>query len=454
MPNTIAETLSEHFVALTFDDVPETLIDDVSALTLDYLGVALAGSRTRSGEIASRFALDTGGVAEARLIGGRGDKVPALNAAFANAICSHSVELDDVDILALFHFSPPIMSAALAMAERVGASGRDYLTAAAAGCDMMARLSDATNPSLRDRGYHTTPTCGSFGATVAAGKLLGLNQAEMISALGLAGAQAAGLMEMYGPSMQKRFNPGPTARSGITAAIMAKYGFTGADTIFEGERGFCRAFSDEFDTDKLTVRLGKDFPVYIEYKPYSCARPIHNGIDCALDIRRQMGGDLGRVAAIRSIELRRHPSWAHYHLNAGPKTYHEAQVSILYSVGVALVEGAALLPQYKDDKLQDPDIIRLAQMIDVTPDDTLPRGVSCHMTVTTENGDTLTSQVDYPRGSIENPMTAEEMAAKLHLLADDVIGADSANALADAVRGLTGDVAIDQLMERTQATGS
>lgn len=186
----------------------------------------------------------------------RRGKVPAVHAAFANAIASHSIELDDVDGLALYHFSPPVISAALAVAERAGASGAAFLAAATAGCEMMARVSDATNPSLRDRAFHTTPAVGVFGAAVAA------------------------------------------ARNGVTAAIMAQLGFTGAATILDGERGFCRAFTDRYDPARLTEGLGTRFPMVFEYKAYSCARPIHNAIDCALAIRRDLAEP---TAAIRSM---------------------------------------------------------------------------------------------------------------------------------------------------------
>ena len=307
-------------------------IDDAKTLVLDYLGVAIAGSQTDSGRIGRRFVVETGGQPEATLIGD-GRRVPAVHAALANAISSHSVELDDVDVLALFHFSPPVVSAALAVAEREHSSGAEFIAAVAAGCEMMARASAATNPSLRDRGFHTTPTCGVFGATIAAARLLKLDRDATVSALGLAGAQASGLMEMYGPSMQKRFNPGPSARNGVTAALMARLGFTGAATIFDGERSFCRAFSDRFDIAELTKGLGRDFPVFMEFKPYSCARPIHNAIDCALNIRKELAEPLSQV---RAITVRRHPAWANYHQNAEPKTYHEAQVSLPYSVAVAL----------------------------------------------------------------------------------------------------------------------
>jgi 2-methylcitrate dehydratase PrpD len=431
MTEPAAVTLARHFSSLTIDRIPAKHLADARALIADWFGVALAGSRAGSGAIARRFAVETGGREEASLVNGGGARVPAVHAAFANAIASHSVELDDVDILALFHFSPPVVAAALAAAERAGSSGAELLTAVVAGCEAMARLSDATNPSLRDRGYHTTPAVGVFGAAVAAGLLFRLDEEAMTSALGLAGAQASGLMEMYGPSMQKRFNPGPAARNGVTSAVMAQLGFTGAATILDGQRGFCRAFSDQFDPAALTRGLGTEFPIFIEYKAYACARPIHNGIDCAIDIRRQMGA--ARVDGIRRITIRRHPAWAHYHQIPRPATHHEAQVSLNYSVAVALREGAALLPQYTDEKVHEPGILRLSEMVTVVPDDSLPRGVSCHMTVEAEDGAIFTSQVDHPRGSIANPMTPAEAAAKTHLLADPVIGAASVDRLLEQI---------------------
>jgi 2-methylcitrate dehydratase PrpD len=432
MSPTAAELLAEHFTNLRVADIPDALIADATTLTLDYLGVAFAGSATGSGRVAARFAVETGGAPESTIIGA-GARVPAVHAAFANAIASHSVELDDVDVLALFHFSPPVVSAALAVAERQRSSGEEFIAAVAAGCEMMARASAATNPSLRDRGYHTTPVCGVFGATIAAARLLKLDRDATVSALGLAGAQASGLMEMYGPSMQKRFNPGPSARNGVTSAIMAHMGFTGAATIFDGERGFCRAFSDKFDVAELTKGLGKDYPVYIEYKPYSCARPIHNAIDCALAVRGQLQEP---VSTIKTMTMRRHPAWAHYHLNATPKTYHEAQVSLPYSVAVALIDGAALLEQYRDERLSDPALLRLSQMLSVVPDPSLPRGVSCALTVEAESGSIYQAQVDHPRGSIANPMTPDEMRQKVHMLADGVIGRDAVSELIDTITNI------------------
>src|SRR5690349_19247728 len=128
MAPTAAEQLAAAYTTLTFEQLPNQLVADLGQLALDYFGVAIAGSQTGSGRIVSDYAMEIGGVTESRLIG-KGGKVPASAAPFANAISSHSIELDDVDSLAYFHFSPPVYSAALAVAEKAGASGIDFLTA-------------------------------------------------------------------------------------------------------------------------------------------------------------------------------------------------------------------------------------------------------------------------------------------------------------------------------------
>lgn len=429
MNQTSAERLAQHFHGFTYAGVSEATRRAVKRLLLDYLGVAVSGSQSESGRIGREFAKLQGGVAEATLIGG-GPAVPAVHASFANAISSHSIELDDIDVFALFHFSPPVYSAALAVGEAVGATGEELITALAAGCEMMERVSRASNPSLRDRGYHTTPTAGVFGATIAAVLLMKLTPEQIVSALGLAGAQASGLMEMYGPSMQKRFNPGPTARNGVTAAKMAALGFTGAATIFDGERGFLRAFTDTHDAGALVDELNAPYELLIEFKPYSCARPIHNAIDCALAIRKQHLPDL---LAIEHILMERHPDWAHYHQNKTPATYHEAQVSLPYSVAIALEEGAALFDQYRNEKLKRKGVLHAAQVMDFRIDPSLPRGVSCRMTMQMRDGSRYVAQVDDPKGSVGNPMDDAELRLKFDSLARPVLGDGGAARLADSV---------------------
>ena len=442
---TLARQLAQHHARLTYAGIPAESSKAMKRLLLDYLGVAIAGSQTDSGSIAREFARLQGKAQEVTLIGG-GGRVSMVAGAFANAISCHSIELDDIDVLALFHFSPPVFSAALAVAEATAASGKDLLTAVASGCEVMERVSMASNNDLRNRAFHTTPTCGVFGATVAAAKLFKLKPDAMTSALGLAGAQASGLMEMYGPSMQKRFNPGPAARNGVTAAMMAKLGFTGADTIFEGERGFLRAFAGGKMGGELVRKLGAPYELLIEFKPYSCARPIHNAIDCALEIRREHAPKLNDIQA---IVVRRHPDWSEYHRNDAPRTYHEAQVSLPYSVAIAFLEGKALLEQYSNRKLKLPAVRRLMDITKIETDASLPRGVSCHMTVTLSGGERYTAQVDYPKGSIQNPMTDDELQTKFEALAVPVVGRARASRIVDTVMEVDRCRNIGELMKLT-----
>ena len=442
---THAQKLATRFAKLGYNDIASASRHAVKRLLLDYLGVALAGSQSESGHIARRFAREQGGKSGAQLIGDNA-KSSMATTAFANAISSHSIELDDIDVLALFHFSPPVYSSALAAADASKANGKQLLMALAAGCEMMERASRAANNSLRNRSFHTTPTCGVFGAAIAASKILRLNADKMTHALGMAGAQASGLMEMYGPSMQKRFNPGPTARNGVTAALMAQLGFTGADTIFEGERGFLKAFTDKNFPDVLIENINEPYELLIEFKPYSCARPIHNAIDCALDMRKQAGFDVNKV---KSIAFTRHPDWALYHQNKAPRTYHEAQVSLPFSVAVALLEGQALLKQYSDRNIRNAKVKQLSDATSIAVDAKLPRGVSCKMVATLNDGSTFTSQIDYPKGSIQNPMNDQELLGKFTSLASPVIGAKRAATLADAVMSVEKCADVSALLKLT-----
>ena len=441
---TLAHSLATHVSSCELSDYSEHTIAEAKSLIQDYIGVAVRGQATDSGRIAAEYQEQYAShPAEATLLR-RGTKISASGAAFANAVGSHSLELDDVDRLALFHFSPPVVSAALAAAEAVDASGRDFLTAVIVGCEIMQAVSEAMNPRLRDRGFHTTPVTGIYGATAAAGKLLGLTTEQQVSAFGIAGAHASGVMEMYGPSMQKRLNPGPAAHNGIASARLAAMGFTGADTIFDGERGVLHTFADvEDDEGRALASLKAGGNLDIEFKPYACARPIHNAIDCALALRDEVGADLDQI---QSMTLHRHPSWAHYHINDEPATYHEAQVSINHAVAVVLLEAKAGFEQFGADRIDDDRARRLRQQLDVRPDESLERGVSCRLDIVMADGRQLSATVDHPLGSITNPMSTEDHAAKFEMLVGEKIDSDRQARIRSAVTSIEDLDTIGQLV--------
>jgi 2-methylcitrate dehydratase PrpD len=427
------EMMARYAANLKYEDIPKETIDLVKILILDFISCAYGGVQTESGRIAAEFAREFSEKGKCTVIG-YGYKSAPYNAAFANAILSHSIELDDADVLAYIHTGPQTVSAALSAAEWVNASGKDFLVGVAIGSEFVNRISEATNPSLRNRGFHSTPTCGVFGAGAAAGHIMKLDEKKMVNVLGLSGAQASGLMEMYGVSMAKRFNPGPAARNGITAALFAERGFTGAETILEGERGFCKAFSDTFDLSRLTENLGKDFRISVELKPYACARPIHNAIDCGLQIRQKHPAD---IIDIVSLVMKRNPEWGtRYHCIKEPRTFNEAQMSLPFSVALALIRGKAFVDDYSDENIKDPEIMRLSKLMEIENDPSLPRGVSCHLTVTMKSGKTTEVQVDYPKGSSQNPMNEAERLAKFEGLSRKLLNDDQRKAIFNKINEL------------------
>lgn len=419
--STISRGFARYFCEdFSYDRIPKITKENVKKLLMDYLGVALKGTQTETGKIVRSYFADKGGISEATLFSSN-IKIPAESTAFANAVCSHSIEMDDIDRLALFHFSPPIYSAALAVAEWKDVSGKEFITSVAAGVEIMERLSRALNPELRNRGYHTTPTCGIFGAVTASSMMMSLTEEQFISAYGLAGAQVAGVLEFYGESMQKRINPGPAAHNAILSAKLAQRGFTGADTIFEGKRGVCRVYSDKCDWTVLENFKQGDYIFEIEFKPYACARPIHSTIDAALSIRKQMAEKGKTIQEIVKVDVYRHPWWADYHTEQNPKTYHDAQMSMCYSVALALVTGNNFFSDYIDTvQNRNEAVFELTKKVNSVRDDNSKNenSTGCWAVAVFTDGTEIKAEATYPKGSVENPMSAEEQMAKFQRLTD------------------------------------
>ena len=224
-----------------------------------------------------------------------GEATPSLrtaDAALVNGTASHAFELDDYHNAKL-HPGAVVMPAAIAVAEKLDASGADLVTAIAAGYEVMIRSSLALNPSAaRLRGWHLTGVCGPFGAAAACASLLKLNTEQTAWALGLAGTQGAGLWAFNADgTMSKRLHAGKAAHSGVLAAELAQLGFTGPTQIYEFEDGgVLKAFSDASDPAPLTQDLGAVYHLdKTSIKPYSCCGSTHSYIDAALALRKKLG---------------------------------------------------------------------------------------------------------------------------------------------------------------------
>jgi 2-methylcitrate dehydratase PrpD len=228
---------------ITFGKLPREVIDTVKHLFLDYLGVVIRGSQTESAKCAQSLASNFQSTFGDMTIIGTEIVADPLNAALANGIAAHSIECDDVVNEASLHPAVTVLTTALSAAQVAGGCrGKDFIEAVVAGYETVIRLGVAVDPAAHyARGFHPTATCGTFGSAMTAACILGLDEKQTVNALGIAGSQAAGSMEYLTDGVYtKRFHAGWASKSGLTAALLAREGFTGPRTIIEGKFGFLK----------------------------------------------------------------------------------------------------------------------------------------------------------------------------------------------------------------------
>jgi len=419
------------------------VVADTRRAVLDWLGSALAGAVEPPARIAQQVVAAMGQSHESTVFGA--GRSAAASAALANGVASHILELDDVHKGSTLHAAAPIIPAALATAEREHRDGRAFLLAVALGYDAGFRIGEAVNPS-HYRFWHPTGTAATFGAAVAAGSLLGLDDRAMLDALGTAGTQAAGLWEFNADgAMSKHLHPGKAAFNGILAADLAQRGFTGATRILEGDRGFFRATSAAFDPSRVTDQLGVHWKIGENcFKLHSCCGHTHTAIDAALDYRDQAGwrGDEA-TSQLARIEVATYASGYEIVKEANPRTPYQAKFSLAYCVAAALLEGRVGLEQFTPDRFSDGGVVDPATRalldrieIAVAPDLSAryPAEWGTRITFTRRDGEIRALAAAFPRGNPENPVTTEMLEDKLRALVAPRLGVAAAE---QAIRAVT-----------------
>lgn len=432
--------LADFVAGLRFEAIPEETRRAVRQAFLDTIGCGLFGADFEWSRIVNGYVRDQHGPAEATLWR-NGFRGPAANVALGLGTMIHSFDFDDYHN-AKIHPGAAVVPAAFALAEARGASGRELLTALVAGYEVMTRVSLGTGPgSSRLQGWHLTGTTGTFGAAAAAASLRGLAADRTASALGLAGTQSAGLWAFTADGSQsKRFHPGRAAQSGLIAADLAARGFPGPTQILEAaDGGFCRATSDDVDFSRLVEGLGERFLAgEVTIKPYACCGSLHSSIDAIREIRESRPLDpaqIERIICHHSRIVLQQCGFAYQ-----PLSVLQAQMSAQYTLAVALLDGQALIDQFSPDRIGQPDVIDLAGRVEFAIDPEIdriyPAVFAGRVEVVLRDGTRFDRRVDFPRGSVENPLPEADLLAKFHALADRAIG----RARADRVVGLVGQL--------------
>lgn len=446
-PQPVTRTLATTLAAARFPDLPASAVVDTHRAILDWLGSALAGSGELPARMCQRLATGLGASDEATVFGA--GRSSAAGAALANGVASHILELDDVHKRSTLHAGAPVISAALAVAEREHADGQAFLLAVALGYEAALRIGEAVNPS-HYRFWHPTGTAATFGAAVAAGSLLRLDAEHLLHALGTAGTQAAGLWEFNADgAMSKHLHPGKAAFNGVLAADLARAGFTGASRILEGERGFFRATAASHDPTRITDGLGARWKISENcYKMHSCCGHTHTAIDVALALRARHAG-LGEQAPerITAIHIESYGPGVEIVKESNPRTPYQAKFSIAYCVAAALLEGRVGLEQFASERFaaagaRDQRMAALLARTTVSVDDALtakyPAAWPARVTIKLDDGSVLSDSADFPRGNPENPVTTAELEAKFSELVGARFGPDAASRSLAAAHGVTG----------------
>src|SRR5450432_2843081 len=301
-----AAVLARFACKLAIGDMPATAIAAAKTNIFDTLACAAAGSGARGVADARELALEWGGAPQATILA-FGDKIPAHHAAWVNATMAHARDYDDTHDAAVLHAGVSVVPAALAAAEwRGGVRGSDFITAVAAGLETIFRLGVATQIGIIESGFMYTALFGHFAATVAAGRVAGLDATQMVNALGIVYSQVAGNHQVTRDgALTKRMQPGFAAQAALVSVQLAQRGVRGAQATFEGVDGFLRVYlRDRCDGDVLRAWLGTRYEfVDLSYKPYPCCRFNHTAIDAAISLRASAGISAGSAPSVRRVRV-------------------------------------------------------------------------------------------------------------------------------------------------------
>jgi len=410
----------KNFTKTRYEDIPGPALEAARKEVLDSLATALGGSSQAGvGELVE-MVKEWGGNEQSTVIA-YGIRCPAPNAAQVNATMTHALDYDDGHPVAQVHIGCVAVPTCFAVAERMGGiSGREFIAALALGADFLARLGLASRPggSLIESGWHPTALYGYLGAAAMAGRIMKLDQERMANAIGIAYHQCAGNSQCVNDgALTKRMGPGLAAKGGITAALMAERGITGAKNILEGEYGlFAQYQGGDYDAKILTENLGKRFEgANIGDKPYPCCGFSHPFIDAVLLLKSKHDIEADRIQSITAYggesayEICAPPE-----VKCTPRNTVDAQFSIPWAIATALVKGSVGVEDFTEEAIKRKDVLKVSQKVSGVLDPEMSRhGVGPgRLKIVMEDGREYTEEVEHCLGSIERSMTFEDCAAK------------------------------------------
>ena len=449
----LSEALAGFTADLALERVPADVVRHARLLLLDLLGAALAGVETEEARAMLAAARAFGPADGPCTVWGTARRTTPAVAALVNGTIAHAQELDDFG--GADHSGAVVVPVVLALAEAERRDGARVLEAMIAGYDVALRVLEAAGgyrAHNNHAGWHSTGTCGSFGAAAAAARMLGLDARRTAWALGLAGSFTGGTWAYLADgAMSKRYHPGRAAEVGLTAGYLAREGFTGPTRVLEATWGGFLPTYARGAARPEAIRAGLGFEHRIMksgIKPHASCRGVHSVLDVVLKLRAAHGLGAGDVS---SVEIRCHAASLQSLGARDPQTRLAAQMSLPYSVAIALVAGRASLTEYEPRWLADPAVRAMIERVHMTVDPALDEATEPFVAVLTTDGRRLEGHEPIGLGDPRNPLPDADIIAKYEGLAPRALTDEAVVALRDAVLALPAPGSLEQLLGALRA---
>jgi 2-methylcitrate dehydratase PrpD len=433
---------------ITWDKIPDNAREAARHCLLDYLGCAIAGSRETLSRILCDEIVRGEASREASLIG-RNERASRLTAALVNGAAGHALDFDDTHMAMGGHPSVPVVPAVLALAETIGASGRDVLEAIIVGIELECRLGAMLGGQHYAIGFHSTGTVGTFGAAAACAHMLALDEDRWLRALGLAGTQAAGLKSGFG-TMAKPLHAGRAASNGLFSALAAHGGYSANTAIIETAQGFAATHAGGIPSPAIIERdAGKFLIRDTLFKYHASCYLTHAPIQAARQIRDEHHLDPRNVD---EVELRIAPSLLSVCNIQEPRTGLEGKFSLRATTAMALLgDDTSDLVTFSDARVTDPKVVALRDRVKVTP---VEKTSQTYATVIVKSaGKSFEASADSGEPAANLAAQRENLVRKFMALTSPIFGRGHAEALANAALDADQIPKAFELIRRTASAG-
>jgi len=414
----VAENLAARIATLDAARLPASLRLKCDDLLVDVVGLCVT-ARNEDYVKAALSALDDEGPCTAI---GHDRKLSAAGAAFVNGTAAHGEDFDDTFEGGPVHAGAVIVPAVLAACERYGADGRAALLGIAVGCEVLCRLSLVAPKAVHRSGFHPTAVFGVMGAAAGVGATLGLNNKQLVDALGVAGSMAGGIIEYLAEgAWTKRLHPGWAAQSGLRAALLGRAGFFGPRTVFEGVHGLFNGFAHSAlgDYGALTDDFGERWAIEtLAFKPYPCGTMAHPYIDCARRLAaRGVSADDIREIVCEVAEGTVHRLWEPLAAKQRPPNDYAAKFSTPFLIAAGFVRGNVGLDAFTETAVNDQRVLALAGKIrfEIDPDNPYPHNYTGHLRAAMNDGSVVEERQPHLRGGAKEPLTRKDIEDKFRL---------------------------------------